>query len=398
MHHQVVIVGGGTAGVTVASRLIRSDNSLDIAIIEPSNKHYYQPLWTLVGGGVVEKESTERDHSEFFPKGATFYQDAVAAFDPENNTVTTRDGKTISYDFLVVSPGIQLDWHKVKGLPETLGKNGVCSNYLYDQAPYTWQVLRNLNGGRAIFTQPATPIKCGGAPQKIMYLSADHLRKKRALDKTDIQFMSPGTVVFGVKKFENTLKKVIKRYGIRFNLMHELIEVRGDAKEAVFRVTDGDGNQTEKVERFDMLHVVPPQSAPDFVKSSVLANEKGWVDVDKHTLQHTRYANVFSLGDVASTPNAKTGAAIRKQAPIVVRHLLQVMKNGAITDPAYYNGYSSCPLITGYGKLVLAEFDYDNNPDPSFPFNTAKERLSMYLMKLYLLPVLYWKGMLKGRA
>lgn len=398
MHHQIVIVGGGTAGLTVAARLLKADHTLDVAIVEPSSKHYYQPLWTLVGGGVVDPESTERDEGKLIPKGAKLIQDSVASVDPENNQMTTGKGETITYNYAVICPGIQLDWHKIKGLRETLGKNGVCSNYLYDQAPYTWKVIDGLKGGRAIFTQPSTPIKCGGAPQKIMYLTADQLRKRDLLEKTDIQFMSPGSVVFGVKEFEKTLKKVIKRYGITFNLKHELIEVRGDSQEAVFRVTPEEGEPYERVEKFDMLHAVPPQSAPDFIKESALANENGWVDVHRNTLQHNRFPNVFSLGDVAGTPNAKTGAAVRKQAPTVTENLLQVIRAGEISKPKEYFGYSSCPLITGYGKLVLAEFDYDNKPQPSFPFDLTKERLSMYLMKRFLLPVLYWKGMLKGRA
>ncbi|GIV58023.1 MAG: pyridine nucleotide-disulfide oxidoreductase [Rhodothermaceae bacterium] len=397
-HYHVLIVGGGTAGLTVAAQLRNQPDPVEVGLIEPSEKHYYQPIWTLVGGGVVPREVSERDEADYIPDGVTWIQDAVTAFDPDNNTVTTRDGRTIGYDYLVVAPGIQLDWHKIPGLKESLGSHGVCSNYSYDTVSYTWETLRNLKGGRALFTQPATPIKCGGAPQKIMYLAADHLRRKGLLDQTDIQFMTPGAVVFGVEAFARTLKKVIARYGITFNFKHELVEVRGPQQEAVFRVTDEAGNTSEKVVGFDMIHVTPPQSAPDFIKQSPLANADGWVDVDKYTLQHTRYPNVFGLGDAAGTPNAKTGAAVRKQAPTVVHNLLQLRATGALDHPKTYNGYASCPLVTGYGKLVLAEFDYDNNPTPSFPFDTTQERYSMYALKLYALPNLYWHGMLRGRA
>ncbi|WP_456427747.1 FAD-dependent oxidoreductase [Rhodocaloribacter sp.] len=397
-HYQVLVIGGGTAGLTVAARLRNQADPPEVAIIEPSEKHYYQPIWTLVGGGVFPREISERDEADFIPDGAVWIRDAAASFDPDHNTVTTRDGKTIGYDYLVVCPGIQIDWDKIPGLAESLGSNGVCSNYSYQTVPYTWETLRHLKGGRAIFTQPATPIKCGGAPQKIMYLTADHLRLKGALADTDIQFMSPGEVVFGVKEFERTLKKVIARYGITFNIRHELIEVRGDQREAVFKVTAEDGSVSEKVLSFDMLHVTPPQSAPDFIKQSPLANADGWVDLNPSTLQHNRYPNVFGLGDAGSTPNAKTGAAVRKQAPTVVQNLLQHMATGYIDDPVVYKGYSSCPLVTGYGKLVLAEFDYDNKPMPSFPFDTTQERYSMYALKIYGLPQMYWHGMLRGRV
>ncbi len=398
-HYQVLVVGGGAAGLTVAAQLLNREDPPEVAIIEPSDKHYYQPIWTLVGGGVVPREESERDEADYIPPGAVWIQDAVTAFDPEAGTVSTRDGRTVGYDVLVVAPGIQIDWNKLPGLAENLGKNGVCSNYSYEHVEYTWKTMQRLKpGGRALFTQPATPIKCGGAPQKIMYLTADHLRRRGILNEVDVQFFTPGGVVFGVPEFARTLEKVIERYGITFNLKHELIEIRGDAREAVFRVTDAEGGTEEKVLSFDMLHVTPPQSAPDFIKQSKLANEAGWVDVDKYTLQHTRYPNVFALGDAAGTPNAKTGAAVRKQAPVVVHNLLAYLREQAIPDPKTYNGYASCPLVTGYGKLVLAEFDYDNRPDPSFPFDTTQERYSMYALKRYALPQMYWHGMLRGRA
>ncbi len=396
-NHEVVIIGGGTAGITVAARLRKARPSLDIAVIDPSEKHYYQPFWTLVGGGVYPREVTERSEGKLMPKGVTWIRDHVAEMEPDANRVTLGSGALVTYEYLVVCPGIQLNWSAIPGLQETKGKNGVCSNYTYDLVPYTWETLKALKGGKLIFTQPSTPIKCGGAPQKIMYLAADHLRRKGYLESSNIQFMSPGTVVFGVPEFERTLKKIIARYGIDFHTQMELIAIDGPAKEATFRITDADtGAQREQVESFDMIHVVPPQSAPDFVRKSALANTEGWVEVDRGTLQHVRYPNVFSLGDSAGTPNAKTGAAVRKQAPVVVANMLATMD--AKASAMAYDGYSSCPLVTGYGKLVLAEFDYDNRPMPSFPFDTTKERRSMYILKRYLLPQLYWHGMLKGRA
>lgn len=400
-HYQVLVVGGGSAGITVAAQLRNQDNPPEVGIIEPSEVHYYQPIWTLVGGGVFDRDISKREEAEFIPDGADWIKKAAASFDPDNNTVTTEDGTTIGYDFLVVAPGIQLDWDKIPGLKESVGQpgTGVVSNYTYETVPMTWEALQQLEpGDNALFTQPSTPIKCGGAPQKIMYLTADNLRKRGILDEVNVEFFSPGTVVFGVTEFARTLKKVIDRYGIDFHLQEELVELRPDAKEAVFQVIGGDGAPSQKVVEYDMIHVTPPQSAPDFIKESPLSNDEGWVDVDKHTLQHTTYDNIFSLGDAAGTPNAKTGAAVRKQAPVVVTNLLQVMQEGAITEPKEYHGYSSCPLVTGYGKLVLAEFDYDNNPDPSFPFDTTQERYSMYALKAYGLPEMYWHGMLRGRA
>ncbi|WP_027002265.1 NAD(P)/FAD-dependent oxidoreductase [Hugenholtzia roseola] len=394
-HFQILIAGGGNAGIGTAAQLLRQNSQLKIGIIEPSDKHYYQPAWTLVGGGDYDINATVRPQSECLPKKATHIKARVTAFKPEENTVETDNG-IFTYDYLIVALGIQLDWDKVKGLKENLGKNNISSNYTFQTAPYTFEALKTLKKGQtALFTNPNTPIKCGGAPQKIMYLAADYLRKQGILKDVGVHFYSAGGVIFGVKKYADTLNKIIARYGIQTHFKHNLIEIKGDEKKAIFV-----NENQEKVEvDFDMIHVTPPQSAPDVIKKSALAmpdNPLGWVEVDAATLQHRRFANVFSLGDAASTPNAKTGAAIRKQAPVLVQNLLALMQNQPLL--AAYNGYGSCPLITGYGKLVLAEFDYKNEPTETFFFNQAEERLSMYWLKKYALPYLYWNKILKGTA
>lgn len=395
-HHQILIIGGGNAGISLAAQLFRKNSKLDIAIIDPSEKHYYQPAWTLVGGGAFDIQKTVRSQASVMPKKATWIKDKATGFLPEQNKVQTEKSGEISYDYLVVVPGIQLDWHKVKGLKETLGKNQVASNYTFETAPYTWQAIQNVKAGdKILFTHPSTPIKCGGAPQKIMYLLSDYLRKKGILDKVEVHFYAGGSIIFGVQKYAETLNKVIARYGIKTHFKHNLIEIDGNAKKAIF--TDAEGKIIE--ENFAFIHVTPPQSAPDFLKNSPLAvpnNELGWVDINKHTLQHNKYANVFSCGDASNTTGAKTGASIRKQVPVLVQNLLSVMNKQSPT--AQYNGYGSCPLVTGYGKLVLAEFDYDNKPLETFPFNQAKERLSMYMLKKYVLPWLYWNKILNGTA
>ncbi len=392
----VLVIGGGTAGITAAAQLRRRDSKLDVGIIEPSDTHYYQPAWTLVGGGDYDLEDTARPERDVIPRGATWLKDRAETIDPEEQWVETKNGERYGYEYLVVAPGIQIDWDKLEGLEGAVGSHGICSNYRYEYAPYTWECIRRFSGGRALFTQPSTPIKCGGAPQKIMYLASDYWRKQGILDQADIRFCTPGTVIFGVEEFARTLRQVVSRYGIDVAYKHDLIAVRPEKKEAVFRVSDN--GEEEKVIPYEMIHVVPPQSAPDFIKQSPLADENGWVDVDAETLQHAKYPTVFSLGDASNLPTAKTGAAVRKEAPVLVENLLQHMRTNQIDKPKIYNGYSSCPLTTGYGKLVLAEFDYDNNPDPSFPFDTTKERYSMYLLKKYGLPFMYWNGMLKGWA
>ncbi len=394
--HQIVIVGGGNAGISVAAQLLNKDRKLDIAIIDPADKHYYQPAWTLVGAGAFDRNYTVREEANVIPKGAQWIKQKVVALHPQQNEVALEDGRTVQYEFLVVCPGIQLNWSAIKGLPETIGKNNVCSNYSFNTAPYTFETLKNFKGGKAIFHNPHTPVKCGGAPHKIMYLAADYFRKHHMLDKVNIQYWSGAPRLFNVDKYEKTLLEVCKRANVQLNFMQRLEEIDGERKRARFVGMSEPNKDVETWVEFDMMHVVPPQSAPDFVRQSPLASELGWVELDKNTLQHVRYANVFGLGDASSLPTSKTGAAVRKQAPVVVANLLSAIQKQPLT--ASYNGYTSCPLVTGYGKLVLAEFDYNNTPQETFPFDQSKERWTMYMLKQRLLPWLYWNRILPGKA
>ena len=396
IHHQIAIIGGGNAGISVAAQLLLKNRKLDIAVIDPSEKHYYQPAWTLVGSGVFNIRDTERTEAEVIPSGAKWIKQKVTAFQPEKNAVTLGDGSTLTYDYLVVAPGIQLNWSEIKGLKENLGKNNVCSNYSFQSAPYTFECIKNLKGGKAIFHNPHTPVKCGGAPHKIMYMAADYWRKNGKLSDIDIQYWSGIGKLFAVKKYEDTLLEVCKRSDIKLNFMQKLVEIDGPNKRAKF-IGIGEGNKDKETwVDYDMIHVTPPQSAPDFIRQSVLANAMGWVDVDKNTLKHVRYANIFSLGDASGLPTSKTGAAIRKQAPVLVQNLLATIAQQ--TMEGNYTGYTSCPLVTGYGKLVLAEFDYNNEPMETFPFDQSKERWSMYQLKRRVLPWLYWNKILTGKA
>jgi sulfide:quinone oxidoreductase len=419
-HHQIVIIGAGTAGITVAARLLNEDRKLDVVIIDPASKHYYQPAWTLVGGGTFNYKKTERDMAGLIPSGATWLQDHVESVDPDQNQVTTRQNGTITYDYLIACPGIQINLDALPGLKETLGKNNVSSVYVNPE--YTWEVLQNFKKGTALFTQAPTPIKCGGAPQKIMYLSDDYFRKTGVRNDINVVFAVPGSVIFGVEPFKSTLMKVVERKDIFLRFYHKLTRIDGENKIAYYTITlegkDPDKlfynqkdigeqwtSETEVAIPFDLMHLAPPQSAPDFIRESKLAHQdgpnKGWIETNHYTMQHQRYANVFAIGDAAALPTAKTGAAIRKQAPVLVAHLMAQMKNQAQPEKTY-NGYSSCPIVTGYGKMLLAEFKYDGvrDSDPMITrfVNTSKEQYSMWLLKKYGLPFMYWNLMLKGRA
>ena len=395
--YDVVIVGGGAGGISAASSLLKRRPDLDIALIEPRDSHYYQPGWTLVGGGVFDRRMTERPMADVMPDDVHWVRTAVAGFEPEDSAVVLEDGERLFYKILITAPGLKLDWGKIEGLGETLGKNGVTSNYLYGMAPYTWELVQGLKEGRALFSQPPMPIKCAGAPQKAMYLACDHWKRTGVLSDIDVSFHNAGGVLFGVKDYVPALESYVDRYGIGLHFNRTLVAVDGPGRTATFTEADGAGGTRQTSERFDMIHVVPPQCAPDFIAQSALAGEAGWVEVNAESLRHTRFGNVFALGDVCSAPNAKTAAAVRKQAPVVAENALAVLDGK--TPRAIYDGYGSCPLTVERGKIVLAEFGYGGKLLPTFPGwivdGTKPSGLSWFL-KEKMLPAIYWRLMLRG--
>ncbi|MGH4010000.1 MAG: FAD/NAD(P)-binding oxidoreductase [Pseudonocardiaceae bacterium] len=397
-HHRIVIVGGGTAGITVAARLRRAGED-DLLLLEPAKIHWYQPLFTLVGAGLARMAASCRPEVDVMPQGVQWMRDAAVGFEPERSTVITSRGLELRYDALVVCPGLHCDWDAIPGLPETLGRDGLSSNYRPDLAPLTWSFLRDLRGGTAVFTMPSGPVKCGGAGQKIAYLAADWYRRRGVLDSNHLVLVVPGNGLFGVPEFAVVLQDVVRRYGIDVHFEHELMEVDPKHKEVIL-ADRRTGRETKRRLRYDVAHVIPPQRAPDSVSSSPLADPgdpRGFVEADRYTLQHPRYPNVFTLGDVASAPNSKTGAAVRKQAPVVVDNLQAALAGRPVRSR--YDGYSSCPITTARNRVLLAEFDYSLRPHKTLPFiNTQQERYDMWLLKRYGLPFIYWHFMLRGLA
>ncbi|WP_114748917.1 NAD(P)/FAD-dependent oxidoreductase [Pleomorphovibrio marinus] len=417
-HFQVMIIGGGTGGIMVASQLKRRNKGLSIGLIEPSEFHYYQPAWTLVGAGTYDFKDTRRKQADYIPQGVEWIQDKAGAIDPENNTVSTASSGAFTYEYLVVAPGLTIDLSLLPGLEEAMQTSSVGS--VYTDPDKVWRMLRGFKEGNAIFTQANTPIKCGGAPQKVMYLAEDYFRKQGVRDQINVVFATPGSVIFGVKEIAKTLSKIVIDRDIALKTFYAPIKVDAPKREITFRfmnshlqncamvIDKGLGEEmvgeTDIKIKYDMLHLAPPQRAPDFIRDSSLSIQEGanqgWMEVDIHSLQHKQYPNVFGLGDVAALPTAKTGAAIRKQAPVVVDNILEMIQSKSIGTKKY-EGYSSCPLVTRYGRMVLAEFKYNNvrDSDPllSKLMDTTKEQYSMWLLKKYGLPFLYWNMMLRGR-
>ncbi|XVV06464.1 FAD-dependent oxidoreductase [Actinosynnema sp. CA-248983] len=389
MHHEIVIIGGGAAGISTAARLRR--NGRDVALVEPSDVHHYQPLWTLIGGGRAPSGASARPTAKLVPRGVRWLRTAAVGVDPFDRRVDLGDGRSVRYHRLVVCPGIQLDWDRLDGLVDALGHDGASSNYSATHAPLTWEFIKQTRSGTAVFSMPSGPIKCGGAPQKIAYLAADHWRERNVLDKIEAHLVLPTPAMFAVPEYAAVLERVARRYGIHVHLESEVVAVR-PGREVEVRGPNGTTTLP-----YTFAHLVPPQSAPDWIKSSPLAGPSGYVEVDRNTLRHKDFTDVFALGDAGSTPNSKTGAAVRKQVPVVVANLLASLAGREL--PASYDGYASCPITTGRRTLLLAEFDYSGRPRPSIPFlDTMRERTDHTVFKRRVLPWLYWGLMLRGLA
>lgn len=391
-HYKLLVIGGGSGGCNVAQKFASKLGAGKVGVIEPKDVHYYQPMWTLVGGGVKKLSDSADQMSKVLPKTAEWLKTTAVSFDPEKSTVKTQSGEEVKYDYLVVAIGLQLNYNQIKGLPEAFAKDPrLCSNYDKDYVTRTFPAIQNFKGGNAIFTFPNTPIKCAGAPQKIMYLAEEYWRQNGVKEKSNIMLNSALGVIFGVKKYANSLMKVVDSRGLKLNFKRNLIEVRPETSEALFENLDTGDVETFK---YDFMHITPPMSTPDSLRKSSLVNEGGFLDVDKCTLQHVKYPNIFGIGDCTSVPTSKTAAAAAAQSGILKTNLCAVMDGKKPT--AMYDGYTSCPLITSRSKCILAEFDFDGNALETFPIDQGKERRSMYLLKRDILPHMYWQLMTTG--
>jgi NADPH-dependent 2,4-dienoyl-CoA reductase/sulfur reductase-like enzyme len=402
--HKVVVIGGGSAGLAISHQLLRSGKFKqdDIAVIDPSTWHHYQPGWTLVGGGVKTKEELRRPLRELIASKLKFYNNNVSTISPEDNLLTLGNGDKVSYEQLVVVPGINIEYDRIKGLPEALAAPDslVSSIYGYDTCDKVFRNIQKLQNGVAIFSQPTGIVKCAGAPQKIMWLALDYWKKAGLYDPSNalnsrihINFATGLPTMFGVPKYSDILEKLRKERGVEGLFQHDLVAIDGNT--ATFAPPDG----KEQVKKhFDLLHVVPKMGPHAFVKNSALPNEAGLVDVDENTTRHKKYGNVWSAGDASSLPTSKTAAAITSQVPVLVRNLLQSIEGKEPKE--VYDGYTSCPIVTEYGKVLLAEFKYGGVPNETFSklpgFDQSTPRRSFYYLKKDFFPWVYYKSMVKG--
>ena len=431
---KIVIVGGGLAGISTAARLVSRLSTPDITIIEPNPKSVtYQPGNTFIGAGIYTKEDVLYETKNFIPNGVKFIADKAVEFDPINNNLTLSSNEIVSYDYLIVAAGVVLDFARIKGLEE-LGdiytakdssklnsifeNSGASTIYNVDGAVITWKNMQKTieeakNGKKlnAVFTHPDTGIKCGGAPKKIMYLMNTRLNEasSKARDNVNMTFYANSSKMFSVKEYEEAIIKQYEARNMKYNLNHNLIEVNLKEKTAIFDNFweekgdyDPDLQEHEMIKKhkfvevpYDFLHISPPMKAATEIGNSPIGSAKGWVPVNKETLQHVKYPNIFSLGDIAAVPLGKTGGSVRKQYKVVVDNLVSLMEGKELS--AKYNGYTVCPIITDIGKVMLAEFDYSMKPTPSFPLDPTEERYIWWILKYYILKPMTQYGMLSGK-
>lgn len=395
MHHRVVVVGGGNGGVSAAARLQRQGVD-DIALIEPKDTHEYQPLFSHVAGGTARISETVRPQGSVIPDGVRWIQDAVTSVDPHRSTVRLASGGEVGYDHLVLSPGMQKDWASVPGLAESIGTGDVTTHYEGDLAARTSLRLRDLRRGTVVFTQPAGPASCAGASQKPMYQACDYWQRTGVLDDIRVVLVVPETTVFGIPAFDREIQRAIDRYGIELRTESALIELDAAASEVVIASPSG----IERI-RFDLVNVVPPQSAPDWIRESGLAaagDADGFVDVDPETLRHTRFGNVWAIGDAARTTNSKSGGALRKQTMVLAKNLAAVAGGG---EPrARYDGYGVCPMTVSRSSVVWAEFGPSGELMPTIPFfrRMYRESALSWFFDRRVLPWVYWNLILTGRV
>ena len=430
---KIVIVGGGLAGVATAARLTNSLSNPDITIIEPNPKSVsYQPGNTLIASGVYTKDDIMYETNDYLPKGVKLIADFAVEFDPDNNKLTTKSGEVVTYDFLVVAAGLKLDFGSIKGLEaigeaytvgdaskilDTFANTGACSIYTVDGAVATWAAMQKFVADaksgkkvKGVFSDPATAIKCGGAPKKIMYLTHSRLVEAGARANAELTFYPNGGKMFGVPEYHEAILQQFKDRDFKWNYAHNLTGVDLENKTATFDhfwqekgEYDKDLDEYEMITKhedvkvdFDFLHITPPQKAPDEIGKSALGSAKGWVPVNQETLQHVKYPNVFAIGDIAAVPMGKTCGSVRKQYKALVDNLIAAMEGKPLTSK--YDGYTVCPLITDIGKVMLAEFNWTAKPTPSFPLDPTQERYIWWLLKVYMLKPMTMHGMLSGKA
>ena len=399
---RIVIAGAGAAGLASASRLAAALDGAKITIIDPRKQHLYQPGYTLVAAGIKPENYPVSTTAEYIPKGVEWVAERVAEIDPEGNRVVTDSGKSFAYDFLFVTTGLVLDYAAIEGMDESLiGREGIGSIYHSPQGAFaTWREMDRFTqkGGVGVFLRPASEMKCAGAPLKYTFLVEDYLSRRGVRGRSQLIYNAHSKALFSVPVVAEKVRMLFQERGVQVNYERSLKSIDPGRRIATFNTTEG---TTEL--QYDFINVVPPMKAPDAVRNSPLPWQEGkwakdgWMEVDKGTLRHVRYPNVFGVGDIAGVPKGKTAASVKWQVPVAVDHAVAEM--AGTTSKSLYTGYTSCPLVTRLGRAMLVEFDYQNNLLPSFPGVIAplEELWASWVLKTTALKPTYI-SMLRGQV
>ncbi|WP_265521183.1 NAD(P)/FAD-dependent oxidoreductase [Oerskovia flava] len=390
--HDVLVLGGGNAGLSLAGRLVR-DGCRDVAVVEPKDVHHYRPLLSYVASGMATLDDLTRPQDDVVPAGVLRYPARVVGLDPQRSVVRLDDGTELGYGDLAVCPGSEVDWDAVPGSEEAMGTPFAATSYLPELAGRTWEMLSSLTSGRAVFALASWQVPCFPVGLKPLFVAADHWRRTGVLGAIDIELVVQASRLVDDPRAERELRAACTEYGVRVRTSTSVVSI--DPTDRTARLRTPHGTDTT---HYDALFLAPPHRAPRWVSESGLATtgSGGFVAVDPETLQHVTFPRVWGLGDAAAVDAMPSGGALRRQVPVVAANI-QARRKG--TPMQHYDGYSLAPITTSRRELLLAEFDRDGRPEPIVAFpDLARPRRSLLLFDRYLQPTIYWRRLLQGKV
>ncbi len=385
----------------MANRLANRLEGATITLVDARQQHWYQPGFTLIAAGLKPASYAISRTADWLPEGVEWIPEHAAGLDPVAQRVTTRGGRVLAYDYLIVATGLTLDWEAIEGFSlDLVGRDGVSAHYAGPEyAELSWRELDRFTdrGGVGLFGRPATEMKCAGAPLKMAFLAEDIARRKGNRDRVQLAYHAQNQTLFGVPIVHHRLRQLFDERGIEARYDHVLKALDAQRRVATYATPAGDVTTG-----YDFINVIPPQRAPGVIRAAGLGwtdrwLDQGWIEVDPATLRHLRYPAIFGLGDIAGVPKGKTAASVKWHLPVVEDHLVSELAGREGTKT--FNGYTACPMITRIGRAMLIEFDYTDNLTPSFPGIIAplEELWISWLMKEVALKPTY-NAMLRGRA
>jgi sulfide:quinone oxidoreductase len=403
--HDVVVIGGGNAGISLAARLVR-DGCRDVALVDPAEVHHYRPLLSYVAGGMAALEDLRRPQRDVVPDGVRWYRDRVVGVDAQRSTVRLAGGGELTYADLAVCPGSEVDWDAIPGSRDAMTTPAASTSYLPEHAADTWTMLSGLREGRAVFAIADRYVPCAPVGLKPLFLAADHWRRAGVLDRIAIELLVEGDALAPQAQADRQLREAAAGYGVRVRTGVRLAAVDPTARTVEVlpaRRPDGEGTPDDGAparERvpYDALYLAPPHRAPAWVAASGLGTDDsdGFVAVDPRTLQHEVHPRVWGLGDAAAVDALPSGGALRKQVPVVAENIA-ARRTGR--PMRHYSGYSVAPVTTSRRRLLLGEFDRAGRPEPTVRIpDLVRPRRSLLLFDRYLEPQVYWHRLLRGKV